>query len=456
MYRTSNWKEKIKLLLTILVPILITQLGLYAMNFFDTVMSGHASASDLAGVAIGSSLWAPVFTGINGILIALSPIVAQLVGAQKKKDIPEAVRQGIYLSILLALIVAAVGSVLLDPILNRMKLDSDVQHIAKYYLIAIGSGIIPLFVYNILRNFVDALGQTRMTMLITLISLPLNVVFNYLFIFGKLGLPALGGVGAGIASALTYLVSSIISIFIVHKVQPFSEFKILSGWKRPSLSAWWEQLKIGVPIGFAIFFEVSIFAAVTLFMSKYNTTTIAAHQAAINFASFLYMIPLSISMALTITVGYEAGGKRYQDARQYGIIGISIAVFMAIFSGAILYIFAKPVAELYSNNSAVIQLAQNFLFYAIFYQLSDAFGAPIQGILRGHKDVNVTLIMAFISYWIIGLPSGYIMANYSTLGPYGYWLGLIIGLAVGAVTLFTRLIFIQRKKYNFGSKTTLK
>lgn len=453
MYQTSNWQQKVKLLLTILIPILITQLGLYAMNFFDTIMSGHASASDLAGVAIGSSLWAPVFTGINGILIALSPIVAHLTGAQKKKEIPEAVRQGIYLSIVLAIVVGTVGFFLLDPILNQMKLDPSVQHIAKYYLIAIGSGIVPLFVYNILRSFVDALGQTRMTMLITLISLPLNVIFNYIFIFGKLGLPALGGIGAGIASALTYLISAIISLSIIHKIRPFSEFKIFFDWKQPSFPAWWEQLKIGVPIGFAIFFEVSIFAAVTLFMSTYNTNTIAAHQAAINFASFLYMIPLSISMALTITVGFEVGAKRYQDARQYGILGISFAVLMALISGLILFLFDKQVAKLYSDNLAVIQLAQNFLFYAIFYQLSDAFGAPIQGILRGHKDVNVTLLMAFVSYWIIGLPSGYLIANYTNFGPYGYWLGLIIGLAVGAVSLFSRLVYIQRKKYPIHEKT---
>lgn len=452
MYETHSLKQKNKLFLVILIPILITQLGLFAMNFFDTIMSGQVSAVDLAGVAIGTSLWVPVFTGLNGILIALSPIVSQLFGGNKKEDIPYAVRQGIYLAIILSLIVLVFGYIVLDPILNGMALDPEVRRIAKQYLIALGVGITPLFIYNILRSFMDALGQTRMSMIIILVSLPVNILFNYIFIFGKLGAPALGGVGAGIASALTYLFCMIFSILIIHKVRPFKSFRIFYSWTRPSIPSWVEQLKIGVPIGFAIFFETSIFAAVTLFMSQYDTYTIAAHQAALNFASFLYMIPLSISMALTIAVAYEVGAKRYKDARVYSFMGIIIAVILSIVCGLSLYIFDDPVAALYNSNPTVIELTKNFLFFAIFFQLSDAFGAPIQGALRGYKDVNITLLMAFISYWIIGLPSGYVMANYTVIGPYGYWIGLIIGLAVGAVTLLGRLLYIQKRNQRSEEK----
>ncbi|KGP71345.1 MATE family efflux transporter [Pontibacillus yanchengensis] len=447
MFPTDTLQDKGKLFLQILIPILITQLGMYAMNFFDTVMSGKAGANDLAGVAIGSSLWVPIFTGVNGVLLALSPIVAQLVGGDKKENIPSAVRQGIYLSIVLAIIVCIIGYFLLDPILMTMSLESEVRYIAKHYLVALSTGIVPLFMYNAIRCFFDALGQTRITMFITLISLPVNILFNYVLIFGKWGLPALGGVGAGLASSLTYWVSLFISLLILSRVRPFSQYEIHKHFEPPSLHAWWVQLKIGIPIGFAIFFEVSIFAAVTLFMSTYSTYTIAAHQAAINFASFLYMIPLSISMALTIAVGFEVGARRMEDAKQYSYLGISIAVIMSIICGAAIYIFDDPVANLYSSNSEVIDMTKHFLFYAIFFQLSDAFGAPIQGALRGYKDVNITLLMAFISYWVIGLPSGYIFATFTFLGPAGYWVGLITGLAVGAIALLTRLVSLQRKSH---------
>ncbi|SDK48536.1 multidrug resistance protein, MATE family [Sediminibacillus albus] len=444
MYRTQTLQQKIKLFLLMLIPILVTQLSLYAMNFFDTVMSGRFGTEDLAGVAIGSNLWVPIFTGINGILLALSPIVSQLIGANKNKEVPEIVRQGIYLSIVLAIIVTIIGLFAVDPILNQMDLDPEVRRVAKYYLAALGSGIIPLFLFNLLRCFIDALGQTRTSMVIILISLPLNILFNYLFIFGKFGIPALGGIGAGIASSLTYWISCAISLWIVHKYSPFRTFGVFTSWKKPSLAAWIEQLRIGVPIGFAIFFETSIFAAVTLLMSVYNTETIAAHQAAINFASYLYMIPLSIAMALTIAVGYEVGGGRTKDAKVYSYIGISCGIAVSFLAGLILYTLDDTVARLYNDNPAVIELTKQFIFYAIFFQFADAVGAPLQGALRGYKDVNITLIMALVSYWLIGLPSGWLLAHYTSFGPFGYWMGIIIGLSAGAITLFGRLLYLQR------------
>ncbi|WP_163529437.1 MATE family efflux transporter [Halobacillus ihumii] len=445
MYETTTLKEKIKLFTMILIPIFITQVGMYAMNFFDTIMSGQAGPEDLAGVAIGSSIWLPIFTGLNGILMAISPIVAQLKGARQDKDIPHSVKQGVYLSIAIAIVIAGIGFFLIDPILSLMELEESVQHIAKYYLITLGTGIIPLFMFNILRSFIDALGHTRISMMIILLTLPTNVFFNYVLIFGKWGFSELGGIGAGLATSLTYWVAFTIIAVVIHKLYPLRTYGIFRSWVTPSFKSWWEQLKIGIPIGFAIFFETSIFSAVTFFMTAYDTYTVAAHQAAINFASFVYMMPLSIAFALTIAVGYEVGAKRFTDARTYSYLGISIAVCMSVVAGAILYIFDDSVARLYSSNQRVIELTKNFILFAIFFQLSDGFGAPIQGILRGYKDVTITLLMSFISYWVIGLPSGYLLANYTDLGPYGYWMSLIIGLTAGAITLMLRMLYLQRK-----------
>ena len=445
MYATKTLKEKIKLLLIILIPILITQVSMYAMNFFDTIMSGRAGASELAGVAIGSSLWVPVSTGINGILMAMSPIVAHYIGAQEENKIQFSVQQGIYLAIILGVIVSAIGYFLIDPILNLMDLEPQVRHVAKYYLISLGFGIIPMFIYNLLRCYIDGLGQTRTSMVIVLIALPINIILNYIFIFGKLGVPAMGGIGAGIATAITFFINMTLSIIIVHRVAPFRTHYIFRNWKKINLGEWVQQLRIGVPIGFSIFFEVSIFAAVTLLLSAYGTNTLAAHQAANSFASLLYMIPLSIAMSLTIAVGYEVGAKRMKDAKTYAYTGIVSGVFVSLFAGSIIYLLDTQVAGLYSNNPAVIELTKNFLYFAIFFQFADGIAAPIQGILRGYKDVNITFWMALISYWAIGLPSGFILANYTSMDAYGYWMGLIIGLTVGAITLFSRMYYLQRR-----------
>ena len=447
MKETKNIKEKLRHLLMVLIPILITQLGMYSMNFFDTTMSGHYSAKDLAGVAIGSSLWVPISMGLTGILIAITPIVAQLIGAKKEKEVSFSVIQGIYVATFLAVIVFIIGFFLLDPLLNTMELEIKVHQVAHDYLIAISLGILPLFLYNALRSFIDSLGKTRISMLITLSALPVNIVFNYLFIFGKAGFPELGGVGTGYATALTYWVLLFISVIIVHKQVPFAHFDIFQRVHKVSFKKVSEILKIGVPIGLSIFFETSIFSAVTLLMSRFDTITIAAHQIAMNFASFIYMIPLSISMALTILVGYEMGAKRYQDAKQYSWLGVMIAILMAVLSGFVFLFLRTDVAGLYSNDPAVIELSVHFLLYALFFQLSDAIQAPIQGALRGYKDVNMTFIMSLLSYWVIGLPLGYLLTKYTELGPFGYWIGLITGLAVGAICLTNRLLYIQKVKF---------
>lgn len=446
MHQTYKLREKIKLFFILFIPILITQVGLYSMNVFDTIMSGRAGAIDLAGVAIASSLWVPIFTGMNGVLLAITPIIAQLSGAGEEKKISMKVKQAIYLSIALATLVCLVGLILLEPVLKIMDLEYEVYHIAKYYLLALGTGIIPLFIFNTLRSFVDALGKTRVSMAIILASLPINVLLNYIFIFGKWGVPAFGGIGSGIATAITYWIEFFFLCIVIQKIEPFKTLHIFTHWIKPSIIAWWEQLKIGVPIGIATFFETSIFSAVTLLMSVYSTYTIAAHQAAMNFSSLLYMIPLSVGMTLTIAVGYEVGAQRLKDAKSYSYLGIGNGIFIAIFASLILIIFNKPIAALYNNNPDVIALTTKFIYFAIFLQLADAFGAPIQGILRGYKDVNVTLILSLVSFWVIGLPSGWFLANYTSLAPFGYWVGLIIGLSVGAIALFFRLFYIQRKE----------
>ncbi|WP_409288745.1 MATE family efflux transporter [Peribacillus sp. SCS-37] len=446
MQKTQSNKEKIKQFLQILLPILLTQLGIFSMTFFDTMMSGNAGPSDLAGVAIGSSLWTPVFTGLSGILLAITPIVAQQIGGGRHREVSFSVTQGIYLSFFMALIVIVIGSFALGPVLDAMKLAPEVREIAHGFLKALSIGMVPLFVYNALRAYIDALGETKISMFITLLSLPINIFLNYVLIFGNLGFPRLGGIGAGYASAVTYWALTLIALYVIYSKEPFIRFKVFRVFYTISLKEWVSILKVGVPIGFSIFFETSIFSAVTLLMSNYSTVVIASHQAALNFASFLYMIPLSISMSLTIVVGFEAGAKRIHDAVKYAYIGISMAVCLAFICGLVLFALREQIAGLYTNDPEVLKMTSSFLVFALFFQLSDALQAPIQGALRGYKDVNVTLVMSLVSYWVIGLPTGYLFAAHTGLDAFGYWIGLITGLAAGAVTLSFRLVSVQRRK----------
>jgi len=445
MHKTKTLTDKSFHMIKIVVPILITQVALYLMTFFDILMTSKYSIYHLAGVSIGSSIWVPIYTGLTGILIGITPIVAQLMGAKKKEEVRTFVQQGFYIAIVLAFLVFAAIILLIDPILQLIPLEDNVRIVAKKYLYMMSIGLIPLFLYSVLRSFIDALGRTRVSMFITLLSAPINIALNYVFIFGKFGFPAMGGAGAGLASALTYWLVLIIAIIIVYRNKPFAEIAIFNNWSKPSLAKIGTLTKIGIPIGLSLFAETTIFSAVTILMSAYSTAVISAHQIAMNFTSLLYMIPLSIAMGATILVGHEVGAKRYKDAKTYSWLSVATAVTFSFISSSILLIFREPIASIYTDDQSVIALTVQFFFFAALFQLSDAIQAPVQGALRGYKDVTVTFIMAIISYWIIGLPTGYILANFTSFERFGYWIGLIVGLSLGAITLGSRLVFLQKK-----------
>ncbi len=448
MDQTFTLSEKVKQIFILLIPILITQLGMFSMVFFNTTMSGRYGSTELAGVAIGSSIWSPVFTGLSGILLAVSPIAAQRFGQKQHNEVSSVLGHGIFLAIVISVIVLLGGFLLLDPILAMMNLTATVQTVAKNYLFGLAWGIIPLFIFNALRSFIYALGKTRTVMFILLSSLPIDLFLNYVLIFGRWGFPKLGGAGAGYATSFTYWVILAITIMIIKTKDPFSSYAKFVYFKKLSLAKCNEILKIGIPMGLSIFFETSIFAVVTILISQYDVTTIAAYQVALNIVSFLYMIPYSISLALTVLVGYEVGAKRFRDARDYSWLGLSLAVIIAIFTGVFVVLFRYQVAGLYSNEPAVIKLTGQFLIYALFFQLSDAIQVTAQGALRGYKDVNPAFIMTLIAYWLICLPVGYLLANIAKLGAAGYWIGLTIGLLAAGIGLSSRLILIQKRKFS--------
>jgi MATE family multidrug resistance protein len=445
MHHANTKKEKIRLFSTIMWPILITQVGYHAMNLFDTIMSGRAGTYDLAGVAIGANLWMPVFVAISGLLLAVTPIVSQLVGSGKREHIAPAVTQALYLSGAIAVLVIVLGALFVGPILGAMQLEPEVHDIAKRYLIGLSFGIVPLFLSNVIRNFFDAQGHTKITMTIILFAVPCNILLNYLLIFGKLGFPRMGGVGAGYATAATFWLILIVSVWMTFKPDAMRSHGLFRRYPVPSMRAWKEQLAIGVPIGLSVFFEASIFSVVTLFMgAMFDTVTIASHQAAVSLAGMMFMMPLSISIALTILVGFEVGAGRAEHARAYGRIGVTAAVGIIVIAAVLLYYNREPVAYWFTESPDVASLTMQFLIFVIFFQLSDAAQAALQGVLRGYKDVTVPFVTALISYWFIGIPAGYALSR-TSFGPFGFWIGIIAGLTCAAIGFAVRLKIIQAR-----------
>lgn len=437
-------RTKVDRLLSIMLPTIGTQMAIIGMNFFDASMSGQAGNVDLAGAAIGGNIWMPIQTGFGGVLMAAMPLVANLLGAGEKDKIPVVVKHGLFLATIFALLILTAGFIFLPTFLGSMGLEPAVYDVALWYLAGLGLGVFPFFWITPLRSMVDTFGYTKLSMKIYMLALPINAFLNYILIFGKFGFPRLGGVGAGVATGVTYWLLFLMFAFFVVRYQPFNEYKVL-GLVKPIGSWLKEYLRIGIPMGVSIFMETSIFGVVAIFVAKFGTDVIAGHQAALNFSSLIYMFPMSFSLALTIVVGVEYGAKRFEDAMTYTKIGLQLSTILSFIYMILEYFNQDLIASIYTTDSDVIVLIKHFIIYAILWQLGDAIGCPIQGSLRGYKEVNSIFWASMLAFWGITLPLGLYFDYYCNQGAYSYWQSLVVGVGISAVILSYWLHRLQKK-----------
>lgn len=444
MYPTHQSKDKFVLFLKIFFPILIYQFANYSASFVDTTMTGQYNTIDLAGVTMATSLWNPFFTFLTGIVSALVPIIGHHLGRGKKKKVASDFYQFLYLSLGLSIFLFILVFCAAPLILNNMGLEAAVADIAIRYLWLLAIGIIPLLLFSVIRSLLDALGLTKLSMYLMLLLLPLNSIFNYFLIYGALGFPELGGAGAGLGTSLAYWALLLISILVLLKQEKLKEFHL--EYRLPlDKNQIKEAIRLGLPIGGTIFAEVAIFSAVGLIMAKFSSLIIASHQSAMNFSSLMYAVPMSISTTMAIVVSYEVGANRLEDAKKYIKIGRLSAMVFAMLTLSFLYIFRENVARLYGYDSDFIHLTANFLTYSLFFQLADTFAAPFQGILRGYKDTVIPFYLGLIGYWGVAIPLGLLLDYTTSLGPYSYWIGLIISLVVSGLLYQWRLQVIINK-----------
>lgn len=430
--KLTEFRKESSVLLKLGGPIIGTQLFQTGLNVTDTVMAGNLSALDLAGVAIGNAIYMPIAIMCMATLVAINPIVSQLLGARNFDEIGRSARQMIWLILLLTF-----PSVLLirnlDIIMNLVGVTPDIIPISQGYLKGISWGILPLFVYSGIRYFSEGLSVTKPAMYIAAVSLFLNIGANYIFMYGKLGLPAMGGIGSGYATSTVNLLSALAFIVFTVNFKPFRRFNIFERLRKPDLKLIKEFLYIGLPNGVSSAMEVLLFAAVSLLMGTLSVNASASHQIAINVSSIMYMIPFGLSMAITQRVGFSLGQGSMLNARFRGFTGIIICGSIMICTAIVLFSIPGFIAGLYTHDLQVKEAAVSLLFMAALFQISD--GLQVGGIsaLRGLKDTRIPMVVNLISYWLIGFPVGYVLGIKMGYGPRGLWLGLIFGLTVAAV-----------------------
>ncbi|EPC03708.1 hypothetical protein L861_19430 [Litchfieldella anticariensis FP35 = DSM 16096] len=447
------------------MPICGAQLAQAGMGATDVIMTGRLSATDLAAVSVGSSLWMPLMLFMTGTLMGLTPIVAQLLGGGQTQRIRPNVHQALWVALVLGIIAALLLWTTVMPIFRLMGVPQGVATLSASYLAAVAFGMPGVAMFQALRAFSDGMNHTRPSLWISLIGLGVNIPSNFVLIYGGAGLtglfgtwlpeplqslPALGALGCGIATALSMWVMSLTMLIYTQRSHAYDPVELWHSPTPPRRAMIAELLYVGLPIGVAIFVEVTLFTLIALFIASLGEITVAAHQVALNFTSILFMLPLSLGMALTVRVGNTLGAGRTQDARFVAWNGMAVCLLAALLNDLILWLASEPVVALYTHNIEVQQLAMSLIGLAMIYQISDSLQVNMAGALRGYKDTRIIMAITLISYWLVGLGGGHwlgmvgIPALFGPLGVHGYWIGLIAGLTLAALLLGIRLHRISK------------
>ena len=425
---------------------MIGQVAVFSMSFVDTVMSGRLPNKEvaLAGLGIGGAVFSAMLMFTLGTLMAVQPNVAQLDGAGRKAEAGAYTRQVFWVAAALSVPFWAI-CYFSEPLLTGFAIDPAIVPTAAGYLRALSWGAPGMCLVFLLRFFSEGTGYTRPTMVYGVLGALLNIPLNYVLMFGKLGFPALGTVGCGIASAIVIWISLLMLVVYTFLHRHFKPFELFSRFDAPDWKQILDHLRVSMPIAVSIFVEGSLFVGAALLIGRLGPVPAASHLIAINFSALAFMIPVGLSSAISIRAGNAIGRREPEAARYAGLIGIVIVLgFQTISAGGML-LFPELIVSIYTNDEVVAPLAASLLFYAAIFQYSDGIQICAAGALRGYKDTRVPMFYTIISFWMVGMTLGYYLTFTVAMGPAGMWIGMIAGLSVAAVLMLGRFHRISQR-----------
>lgn len=432
----SSWEAK--RLITLAVPVFLAQVTLVLMSVVDTIMAGQVSPTDLAALSIATGIWNPLLLALQGILLALTGIIAQFAGANDKQGISHYFQQALYLTAILSALGFGIAN-LADIVILKLDTTPAIASLAYDYIHFVKWGAFGFLTFTVYRNMTEGMGMTKPAFYISLLGLAVNIPANYIFINGLFGLPAYGGAGCGIATALVLTVMAIAQVTFCQFSKKVDAKALLSNFEKPNLKTIGVITKLGIPISLATFFEITLFACIPLFIAHLGAVAVSGHQIAGSVTALLFMMPLSLSIAISIRIGNLFGQNHLSQLKIAISTSYILAIAIALFLAIITFIGRDLISQLYTDSPAVIALASSIMILACIYQLPDALQVAANGILRGLKHTQPISYITFISYWLIGFAFGYVLGITDlivpAMGPHGFWIGIIFGLTVAAIWL---------------------
>ena len=433
-------------------PILIGQLANTGMAVADVVMAGHASAQDLAGVGLGVSIWNIIVITLIGVMMSVNPVVAHHVGAREFDLVPHVVRQALWKALgvgSLAFLLANASTLVFD----LLALEPLVDNVARNF-VHITSFALPAFTcYRVLYGYSASLNQTKPIMAIALGALVLNIVVNWLLVFGNAGMPQLGGLGCAWSTLACVWFNLGGLLWWMHRSPAYRSTWPFGVFEAPHREKVHSLIRLGLPIGVTFFAETSAFSLIALLVARFGSTQIAAHQIALNFTSLVFMVPLSMGMALLTRVGHSLGAGDPAAARFRAWVGVGAALAYAMVSAVAMAWFNTQIATLYTSDTAVVSAAATLLLLAAAFQLSDATQVVTSCAIRGYKVTRAPMVVQLTAFWVFALPLGCTLGLAPAWLPWhpaepmqaqGFWIALAVGLSVAAVGLTILLRIVSR------------
>tara|TARA_B110000238_G_C16140795_1_gene446131 strand:+ start:2968 stop:4347 length:1380 start_codon:yes stop_codon:yes gene_type:complete len=446
---TSEFKYNWKLA----APVMLGMLGHTFVSFVDNIMVGQIGTAELAAVSLGNSfMFIAMSIGI-GFSTAITPLIAEADSANNFDRAKSTFKHGLFLCTVLG-IVLFLGVFFAKPLMYLMKQPKEVVELAIPYLDLVAFSLIPLVVFQALKQFSDGMSMTKYPMYATLIANIVNVVLNYLLIFGKFGFPELGIVGAAYGTVISrFIMLAYLWWLLANKERSRAlvtniKFFVLEKLMLRKL------INLGAPSAMQMFFEVAIFTSAIWLSGLLGKNAQAANQIALNLSSMTFMVAMGLSVASMVRVGNQKGLRNFKALRRIAFSIFLLGILLAVFFGAVFFLFHKSLPKIYvdfndvtnyADNLEVVAIASQLLFAAAIFQISDTIQVIFLGALRGLQDVKIPTIITFISYWVIGFPISFFLGKEEMYGSFGIWLGLLAGLSTAAVLLYLRFNYLTLK-----------
>ncbi|WP_299531187.1 MATE family efflux transporter [Ulvibacterium sp.] len=434
-------------------PVVLGMLGHTFVAFADNVMVGQLGTAELAAVSLGNSfIFIAMSLGI-GFSTAITPLVAEADGAKNKADGKSALKHGLVLCTLLGLSLFVV-ILLCQPLMYSMDQPPEVVALAIPYLNLVAFSLVPLIMFQAFKQFSEGLSQTKYPMYATILANVVNIVLNYLLIFGSFGFPKMGIVGAAIGTLASRFIMVSFIWYLLRSKKKFRDYVTGFNFKRIEKKVMQKIINLGFPSALQMFFEVAIFTAAIWLSGVLGKNAQAANQIALNLSSMTFMFGMGLGVAAMIRVGNQKGLRNFKELRRLAESIFLLTLLLEIIFAALfllgrhwfptLYLDVDDVMNM-ADNTEVITLAAQLLLVAAFFQISDGIQVVVLGALRGLQDVKIPTFITFIAYWLIGFPICYYLGLQTDLKSTGIWIGLLTGLTASAIMLYIRFNYLTKK-----------